>query len=130
LYSVNRERLAVTAEAELEVEMRSAVFLFLAAAVAAVNPIDLSRADVFCQQAGNQTYCSDGRVYERFGNTIYDRNGHTWQQLFNQTYSSDGTLYERYDNQTFVRRRGAVRHYDNQPYGTNCELIGAVAFCN
>jgi|SRR5215475_15100133 len=109
--------------------MRTIVAASTCAAILTCSP-DVLLARAICQQVGHQTYCSDGQVFENFGNTIYDRRGHTWQQFGNQTYGSDGTLYERYDNQTFVNRRGAVRQYENNRYDpTSCELVGGVAFC-
>jgi hypothetical protein len=101
-----------------------------ACAVVLIGSTDMVGARTICQQVGNQTYCSDGQVFERFGNTIYDRKGHTWQEFGNQTYGSDGTLYQRYDNQTFVNRRGVIGQHENNRYdSTSCELIGAIAFC-
>jgi hypothetical protein len=89
-----------------------------------------SHAEVFCQQAGSQTYCSNGQVFEQFGNMTYDHRGNAWQQLGNQAYGSNGTVYEQHGPQTFVSRGGSVQQFDNQSRtGAPCKLIGGLAVC-
>ena len=70
----------------------------------AITSSDLANARESCQRLGNQTYCSDGRLYDNFGNTTYDRNGRSWQQLGNQVRGSDGRVYSEFDNQTYDSR--------------------------
>jgi hypothetical protein len=106
----------------------AAILLTLAAALIAMSGI--ANADTYCQQVGNQTYCSDGQIYERFGNTTYDRRGNYWQHYGNQTYGSDGTMYEKSGNQTYVNQGGAWQLFDSQTYDANpCKLIAKMVFC-
>ena len=64
-----------------------------------------SSAQLSCQKIGQQTYCSNGQVLQRFGNTIYDGKGHAWQELGDRTTSSDGTTYQRSGNQILDKQR-------------------------
>src|SRR5215475_6169736 len=65
---------------------------------------DTSRAQVTCQKVGAQTYCTNGQVLQRFGNTTYDGKGHAWQETGNNTRNntgnntttgSNGTIYQQ-----------------------------------
>lgn len=106
------------------------IAIVLTVAAASIVAIGPSNAEGFCQKVGNQTYCSNGQIYEQFDNLTYDRRGNTWQQYGNQTYGTDGTLYEQYGDQTYVNQGGVWQQFDNQtPAGTSCKLIEKMVFC-
>jgi hypothetical protein len=70
--------------------------LLVAGAVLAVG--DVARAQVSCQQFGNQTICNNGQTFQRFGNQTYDNRGTSWQQFGNQTFASNGAVCTRFGN--------------------------------
>ena len=51
-----------------------------------IGVVDASNAQVNCQKIGEQTYCSNGQVMQRFGNTVYDGKGHAWQEIRQPDY--------------------------------------------
>jgi len=111
--------------------MRRASFA-LTVVVALVASIGSAHARVSCQRVGNQTYCSDGRLYDHFGSTTYDRNGHAWEQLGSQVRGSDGRLYNRSQNQTYDSRGKPFEPLGNQtnePTAGSCERLGNMVSC-
>src|SRR5437879_2488272 len=104
----------------------------LACVVALVASIGTANARVSCQRVGNQTYCSDGRLYDHFGSTTYDRNGHAWEQVGSQVRGSDGRLYNRSGNQTYDSRGKPFEPLGNQtnePTAGSCERLGNMVSC-
>ena len=77
--------------ADKEDAMRYPAIMISLAAVAIISG-DLANARESCQRLGNQTYCSDGKLYDHFGNTTYDRNGHSWEQTGSQVRGPNGRL--------------------------------------
>ena len=99
---------------------------------ASVASVVVGDARDSCQRVGNQTYCSDGRIFEHFGNTTYDRRGNSWQQLGNQTYGSDRTLHERSQNETYDARGRPSQDFGrhtNEPKAGSCERNGEMVLC-
>ncbi len=111
--------------------LRFAAMLLLACLFIAVV-VSPSIAQVSCQQFGNQTYCSNGQTFSRYGNTIYDNRGNSWTQYGNQTYGSQGDTYSRYGNQTYDNHGNSWSQYGNQTYGSNgtvCQTFGNQIHC-
>jgi hypothetical protein len=85
-----------------------------------------------CQRVGNQTYCSDGKLYDHFGNTTYDRNGRSWEQVGSQVRGSDGRLYNQSDNGTYDSRGRPLSpfgNHTNEPSAGSCERLGNMVSC-
>ena len=98
----------------------------------AITSSDLANARESCQRLGNQTYCSGGKLYEQFGNTTYDRNGHSWQQLGNQVRGSDGRVYSEYGNQPYDSRGKPLQpfgNHTNEPTAGSCARMGGMVSC-
>jgi hypothetical protein len=107
----------------------SIVIACIAAVLAANGDVDARES---CQRVGNQTYCSDGRLFEHFGNTTYDRNGNYWQQYGTQTYGSDRTLHQRSGGQTYDARGRPLQDFGkhtSEPNATSCERDGKMVLC-
>lgn len=105
----------------------------VAAFAAWLAPASVSDAQVSCQQIGNQTHCSNGQIFQRYGNITYDGQGRSWQQFGNQTYGSDGTAYQRLGNQTFDGQGNSWQQFGDQTFGSDgsmCQRIGTMVFCN
>jgi hypothetical protein len=101
----------------------------LAAITAASSGADARES---CQRVGNQTYCSDGKLYDHFGNTTYDRNGHSWEQTGSQVRGSDGRLYNQsggdvYDSQG--RPLPPFGNHTNEPTAGDCQRSGGMVSC-
>jgi hypothetical protein len=97
-----------------------------------VASIGASDARESCQRVGNQTYCSDGKLYDHFGNTTYDRNGHSWEQVGDQVRGSDGRLYNQSGDQVYDSRGRPVTpfgHHTNEPTAGSCDRMGGMVSC-
>ena len=53
---------------------------------------------------------------QKFGNTVYDGQGHAWQQSGDSTYSSDGTTYQRSGNQILDNKGNSLQRFGNQTF--------------
>jgi hypothetical protein len=85
-----------------------------------------------CQRLGNQTYCSDGKLYDNFGNTTYDRNGHSWEQVGSQVRGSDGRLYNQSGDQVYDSRGRPLApfgNHTNEPTAGSCDRMGGMVSC-
>jgi hypothetical protein len=78
-----------------------------------------SSAQVTCQKVGAQTYCANGQVLQRFGNTTYDGKGHAWQESGNNTTGSNGTIYQQSRNQISDNKGAVLQQFGNQTVGSN-----------
>jgi hypothetical protein len=100
--------------------------------VLGIGLADTSRAQVTCQKVGAQTYCSNGQVMQRFGNTTYDGKGHAWQETGNNTRNntrnntsnttttgSNGTIYQQSPNQISDNKGAVFQQFGNQTVGSN-----------
>ena len=93
---------------------------------------DTSRAQVTCQKVGAQTYCTNGQVLQRFGNTTYDGKGHAWQETGNNTRNntnnntsnntttgSNGTIYQQSGSQISDNKGAVFQQFGNQTFRSN-----------
>jgi hypothetical protein len=111
--------------------MRYAAILVPLVALAIASN-DRAHARESCQRLGNQTYCSDGKLYDHFGNTTYDRNGYSWEQTGSQVRGSDGRLYNRSGDQVYDSRGRPLTpfgHHTNEPTAGSCDRMGGMVSC-
>jgi hypothetical protein len=87
--------------------------------VLALGLADTSSAQVNCQKVGAQTYCSNGQVLQRFGNTTYDGKGHAWQETGTNTTGSNGTVYNQSRNQISDNKGAVFQQFGNQTVRSN-----------
>jgi hypothetical protein len=114
-----------------EETMRSAVIgvTLIATIIALANTAHTRES---CQRLGNQTYCSDGKLYDHFGNTTYDRNGRSWEQTGSQVRGSDGRLYNQSGDQVYDSRGRPLTpfgHHTNEPSAGACDRMGGMVSC-
>lgn len=50
------------------------------------------------QRLGDNTFRSDGTVYQELGTTTYDNRGNTWQKQEPYTFGSDGSICQDCDD--------------------------------
>jgi hypothetical protein len=112
--------------------MRRYAAIVMALAAVAITSSDLAQARESCQRVGNQTYCSDGKLYDHFGNTTYDRNGHSWEQTGSQVRGSDGRLYNQSGDQVYDgqgRPLSPFGNHANEPTAGSCDRMGGMVSC-
>lgn len=86
-----------------------------------------------CTTYGLMTYCTDGTIYTRHGNTIYDNYGNIWRLSGTSIYDTDGTSTWAENVLADAAARlnwGATARRFTDDRGRVCYQTGSLTHCN